>query len=94
MADGLMVKPAGPSTTLGMGGRVTLSPSEMNAKAAAAARRSTKLGMSGEEKPKRPSKRAHVAMLKARRREDAVLAPQRVVLDRVGFNSYLRNGSF
>ena len=83
MAGGLMVKPAG---------RVTLSPSDMNAKAAA--RRSTKLGMSGEEKPKRPSKRAHVAMLKARRREDAVLAPQRVVLDRVGFNSYLRNGSF
>ena len=91
MAGGLMVKPAGPSTTLGMGGRVTLTPSEMNAKAAA--RPSTKLGMSGEEKPK-PSKRAHVAMLKARRREDAVLAPQRVVLDRVGFNSYLRNGSF
>ena len=83
MAGGLMVKPAG---------RVTLSPSDMNTKAAA--RRSTKLGMSGEEKPKRPSKRAHVAMLKARRREDAVLAPQRVVLARVGFNSYLRNGSF
>ena len=93
MAGGLMVKPAGPSTTLGMGGRVTLSPLDMNAKAAAAARPSTKLGMSGEEKPK-PSKRAHVAMLTARRREDAVLAPQRVALDRVGFNSYLRNGSF
>ena len=81
MAGGLMVKPAG---------RVTLSPSDMNAKAAA--RRSTKLGMSGEEKPK-PSKRAHVAMLKAQRREDAVLAPQRVVLDRAGFNNYLRTGS-
>ena len=92
MAGGLMVKPAGPSAGLRMSGRVTLTPSEMNAKAAA--RPSTKLGMSGEEKPKRPSKRAHVAMLKAQRREDAVLAPQRVVLDRAGFNSYLRNGSF
>ena len=82
MAGGLMLKPAG---------RVTLTQSEMNAKAAA--RSSTKLRMSGEKKPK-PSKRAHVSMLKARKREDAVLAPQRVVLDRVGFNSYLRNGSF
>ena len=85
MAGGLMVKPAGPSTTLGMGGRVTLSP--LGLSQLMAERRGDK------EKPK-PSKRAHVAMLKARRREDAVLAPQRVVLDRVGFNSYLRNGSF
>ena len=66
-------------------GRVTLSP--LGLSQLMAARRGDK------EKPK-PSKRAHVAMLKARRREDAVLAPQRVVLDRVGFNSYLRNGSF
>ena len=83
---------AGPSTGLRMSGRVTLSPSEMNAKAAA--RPSTKLGMSGEEKPKRSSKRALAARLAAQRREDAVLAPQRPVLDRAGFNSYLRNGSF
>ena len=88
MAGGLMVKPAG---------RVTLTPSDMNAKAAA--RPSTKLGMSGEEKPK-PSKRAHAARLAAQRREDAVVAPQRPVLDRVGpstvlgtgFSSYLRTG--
>ena len=66
-------------------GRVTLSP--LGLSQLMAERRGDK------EKPK-PSKRAHVAMLKARRREDAVLAPQRVVLDRVGFNSYLRNGSF
>ena len=66
-------------------GRMTLSP--LGLSQLMAERRGDK------EKPK-PSKRAHVAMLKARRREDAVLAPQRVVLDRAGFNSYLRNGSF
>ena len=66
-------------------GRVTLTP--LGLSQLMAERRGDK------EKPK-PSKRAHVAMVKAQRREDAVLAPQRVVLDRVGFNSYLRNGSF
>ena len=65
-------------------GRVTLSP--LGLSQLMAERRGDK------EKPK-PSKRAHVAMLKARRREDAVLAPQRVVLDRAGFNNYLRTGS-
>ena len=65
-------------------GRVTLSP--LGLSQLMAERRGDK------EKPK-PSKRAHVAMLKAQRREDAVLAPQRVVLDRAGFNNYLRTGS-
>ena len=92
MAGGLMVKPAG---------RVTLPPSDMNAKAAA--RPSTlrqgsgqaKLGTSGEKKkPKPMSKRALAALLAVEKREDAVVAAQRPVLDRAGFNSYLRNGSF
>ena len=65
-------------------GRVTLSPlglSQLMAK-----RRGDK------EKPK-PSKRAHAARLAAQRREDAVVAAQRPVLDRASFTSYLRNGS-
>ena len=66
-------------------GRVTLTPLRLSQ--VMAARRGDK------EKPK-SSKRAHAARLAAQRREDAVLAPQRMVLDRVGFNSYLRNGSF
>ena len=65
-------------------GRVTLTP--LGLSQLMAERRGDK------EKPK-PSKRAHVAMLKAQRREDAVLAPQRPRLDRVGFSSYLRTGS-
>ena len=90
--DGLMVKPAGPSTPLGMGGRVTLTPSDMNAKAAA--RPSTTLGTNGEKKqPKPMSKRALAALLAVEKREDAVVAAQRPQLDRVGFSSYLRTGS-
>jgi len=65
-------------------GRVTLTP--LGLSQLMAERRGDK------EKPK-PSKRAHVAKLKAQRREEAVLAPQRVVLDRFGFSPYLRTGS-
>ena len=65
-------------------GRVTLTP--LGLSQLMAERRGDK------EKPK-PSKRAHVAMLKTQRREDAVVAAQRPVLDRAGFTSYLRNGS-
>ena len=65
-------------------GRVTLSP--LGLSQLMAERRGDK------EKPK-PSKRALAAALNAQRREDAVLAPQRPQLDRVGFRSYLRTGS-
>ena len=65
-------------------GRVTLTP--LGLSQLMAERRGDK------EKPK-PSKRAHVAKLQARRREDAVVAPQRPRLDRVGFSAYLRTGS-
>lgn len=87
MAGGLMVKPAG---------RVTLTPSEMNAKAAA--RPSTKLGTNGQKKkPKPMSKRALAALLAVEKREVAVVASQRVVyeptrFDRAQFSSYLRSG--
>lgn len=64
-------------------GRVTLTPSAFSQKVA------RERGI----KPKRVSKRALAAQLKAQRREEAVLAPQRPILDRVGFNSYLRTGS-
>ena len=74
MAGGLMVEPAG---------RVTLSPSEMNARAAE--RRG--------DKPVKVSKRANLARLAAQRRLDSVLAPQRPQLDRVQFTDYLRTGS-
>ena len=65
-------------------GRVTLSP--LGLSQLMAERRGDK------EKPK-PSKRAHAARLAGQRREDAVLAPQRPQLDRVGFSAYLRTGS-
>ena len=64
-------------------GRVTLSP--LGLSQLMAERRG--------DKPKPISKRALVAKLNAQRQLDAVLAPQRVVLDRVGFTSYLRTGS-
>ena len=64
-------------------GRVTLSP--LGLSQLMAERRG--------DKPKRHSKREHAAQLKAQKREDAVLAPQRPPLDRVGFSSYLRTGS-
>ena len=64
-------------------GRVTLSP--LGLSQLMAERRGDK------EKPK-PSKRAHAARLAAQRREDAVVAPQRPILDRVGFSAYLRTG--
>ena len=106
--SGEMVKPAGPSTGLRMSGRVTLTPlglSQLMAERPSTLRQGSgqaKLGTSGEEKPKRSSKRALAARLAAQRREDAVVAPQRPVLDRAGpstvlgtgFNSYLRTGSF
>jgi len=43
--------------------------------------------------PKPLSRRALAARLAAQRREDAVVAPRRPRLDRVGFSSYLRTGS-
>ena len=52
----------------------------------------SKLRMS-EEANKPMSRRAIAAALKKRQREEAVLAPQRPVLDRTQFNSYLRDGS-
>ena len=64
-------------------GRVTLTP--LGLSQVMAARRG--------DKPKRPSKRAIAAGLRAQQREEAVLAPQRPMLDRVGFSSYLRSGS-
>ena len=64
-------------------GRVVLTPRQLSEKVAA--RRVVK--------PLKLSTRAIAARLKAQRREDAVLAPQRPVLDRTQFNSYLRDGS-
>ena len=64
-------------------GRVTLPPLGLNQ--LMAARRG--------DKPKLPSKRAIATQLKAQKREEAVLAAQRPMLDRVGFNRYLRSGS-
>ena len=101
MLGDFIPEPQGPSAGLRMSGKVILTASDMNAKAAAK-RPSTlrlssgepKLGMSGEKKkPKPMSKRAHAARLAAQKREDAVVAAQRPQLDRMGFNSYLRTGA-
>ena len=64
-------------------GRVTLTP--LGLSQVMAARRG--------DKPKASSKRAIAAGLRAQQREEAALAAQRPMLDRVGFNSFLRTGS-
>lgn len=85
-----MVPPQCPSTGLRMSGSVMLTPMAY----------SHMVGMERGEVPAPPSKRELAARLAARKREDAVLAPQRAMLgaplgsglDLAGFDDYLRTG--
>jgi len=89
---GSMREPQGPSTGLGMSGRVVLTPLGLSA-AMREERPSTTLGTNGaKEKPKRPSQRALAARLKVQKREDAVIARQKPVLNLREYESYLRTG--
>lgn len=89
---GLTREPQGPSTGLRMSGRVVLTPLGLSAAMREERRPSTGLGTNGKTKPKPLSKRALTAQLKGQKREAAVIARQKPVLNLREYVSFLRTG--